>query len=161
MATYVGIEPLTIARTVTGTAVYVYANQPVVGLDPEDAARLVEEGFLHEVETDADGIPQAVPVADDPGTGTAIGEGSAPATVRPKNTAPKADWLTFRGVPAEDADRFTLPELRDDELMDDWTQVGEVEHADGTRSATLRDAVDRPGTGDIDGPAGIASPDAS
>ena len=138
-----GAAPLTLARTQTGTVLYVYPGQPAVGLDEEDAARLIGEGFLVEVPDEV--VPDVVPTPDDPGTGS---PGTAPTTTRPKKTAPKAAWLAFRGVPEADAARFTVQELQDDELMDDWgrsvDEPGEVEHADGTRSDTLRDAVDDP-----------------
>lgn len=158
MSTYIGKAPLSLVRA-AGSITYVYAGQPAPeGIADDDLVRLLDEGYLVEIPDEL--VPDVVPAPDDPGTGS---PGTQPTTViRPPNVANKAAWLDYRvglgqitpeqraGIEAGDVE-VTVANLKDDAFMDDWpTLPGEVEHADGSRSAVLRDAVDEPDTDGAD-----------
>lgn len=66
---YIGVAPLTMARTTAGGYVSVYAGNPVPGgVTSEDLKRLLDEGFLGEqeapVESDTSGDSKPAKVED-------------------------------------------------------------------------------------------------
>lgn len=124
---YIGVAALTLVRTNTGQAAYVYAGAVAPdGILAEDLERLVAEGYLAEIPAQV--LPDRVVVPDDPGDGSA---GSGVTVDRPKATAVKSAWLDYRvstgqltaeqraEVHADELD-LTVEQLKDDEFMDDW-----------------------------------------
>lgn len=126
----IGIAPLTLVRTRAGRSEYVYAGAlaPEDIVD-EDVTRLVNEGFLEEVEDSA--VPDEVVVPDDPATGN-LGEG---VTVeRPKTVSTKDLWVDYRvalnqlteeqgaQVKADEL-KVTKEQLQDDDYMASFQQT--------------------------------------
>lgn len=138
----VGIAPLTMVRTTAGRSEYVYLGaQAPADILPEDAIRLVAEGFLADVDEVA--VADVLVVPDDPGTGAA-GEGVT--LERPKNMAAKAAWAEYRirqSLLTEDlVEEVTKPQLQDDGFMATFLEQARA-RAEATAAAEQEAAAEQ------------------
>lgn len=126
MPTYLGKAPLTLVPTLNGHAEYVYAGQVAPdGIKPADLDRLLDEGFLVEVDAPAEFVvvdPLVTSGQVDPPAGVVVTDPAGDGE-RPPKTANKDAWIDFRvsesegRLTKEQLDELTKVELQDDEAV--------------------------------------------